>query len=99
MGTIFASSCDECASRGTRRAPSTVKLCTLLLAGGGNGRGVLARRALRRGLESSVMLELDPDSDALNALRALSILVFITTKALRDHVAAIGTESPPTVPG
>ena len=45
---------------------------------------------LREGLDSPVMLELDPEPDSLNALSGLGVLVFTTTSALRDHVAALG---------
>lgn len=54
---------------------------------------------LQEGLDSPVMLELDPDADTLNALSALGILVFTTTQALRDHVAAISSEPTPTTGG
>lgn len=48
-------------------------------------------QGLQEGLDSPVMLELDPEPDTLNALSALGILVFTTTQALRDHVATIGS--------
>lgn len=51
---------------------------------------------LQEGLDSPVMLELDPEPDTLNSLSALGILVFTTTQALRDHVSAISSTTQST---
>jgi hypothetical protein len=50
-------------------------------------------QGLQEGLDSAVMLELDPEPDTLNTLSALGILVFTTTDALRKHVASLDFES------
>lgn len=46
-------------------------------------------QGLREGLDSPVMLELDPEPDTLNTLSALGILVFTTTEALREHASSL----------
>lgn len=50
-------------------------------------------QGLQEGLDSPVMLELDPEPDTLNTLSALGILVFTTTEALREHVSSLDYES------
>lgn len=50
-------------------------------------------QGLQEGLDSPVMLELDPQPDTLNTLSALGILVFTTTEALREHVSSLDYES------